>query len=59
MSVPHRNDAPPAVTWCPSDDDESAVEVTCRDVPGLTIVAPVIEPGEVITGKKLLRIGKI
>jgi hypothetical protein len=50
MSVPHRDDALPTVARCPRDDDESAVEIACRDVPRLAIDAPVIEAGEVIAG---------
>jgi hypothetical protein len=59
MSVPHRDDALPTVARCPRDDDESAVEIACRDVPRLAIDAPVIEAGEVIAGKYPLRIGEI
>jgi hypothetical protein len=59
MSIPHRDDAPPPITQCPGDHDKAALEIACRDVSWLTIVAPVIETGEVIAGENLSCIGEI
>jgi hypothetical protein len=59
MCVPHRNNAPRAITRRPHHHDQPPGNLRRRKKPLLTVILPVIPQGGVFALKKPPRFGKI